>query len=88
MAEFGKEITTNDEGQVEIVDGSESVPGEAGALAPGGAHGHYHNPLEEFSGETAGAAEGEIGGPYGGGYANESADVSVGDGRGMTMEEM
>jgi hypothetical protein len=79
MAEFGQEVPTNDEDQVAIVGGLESVPGEAGALAPGGAHAHYHNPPGEFSGETARAAEEAIGGPFDDSYANKSADVSVGD---------
>ena len=57
MAKFGKEVSTNDENQVATVDGLGSVPGEAGGLAPDGAHVHYHNPLGGISGETAGEAE-------------------------------
>ena len=85
MAEFGKEIPTNDGDQVAIVGGLESVSGEAGALAPGGVHGHYHNSPEELSGATAGAAEEVIGGLYDDGYANKRADE---EGHGMTMGEM
>ena len=69
MAEFDKEVPTNDDDQVAIVGGPESASGGAGASVPGGALGHYQNPHGEFSGETAGAAEEEIGGPYGDGYA-------------------
>ena len=65
MEGFDKEVPTNDDGdQVAIMDGLESVTGGAGALAPGGAHGHHRNSLGGFSG-AAGAAEEEIGGPYG-----------------------
>ena len=63
MAEFDKEVPTNDDDQVAIVGGPESASGGAGALAPGGTPGHYHKPHGEFSGETAGAAEEETGGP-------------------------
>ena len=74
MAEFGKEKPTNDGDQVAIVGGLESVSGEAGALAHGGVHGHYHNSLEELSGATAGAAEEVIGGLCDDGYASKSID--------------
>ena len=84
MAEFDKEVPTNDEDQVAIVGGPESAPGGAGDLAPGGALGHYHTSLGEYS--AAGAAEEEIGGPFGDGYANKSVDGGVGEG--MTMEVM
>ena len=53
MAEFGQEVLTNDEDQVAIQGELGFVPGEAGALAPGGAHGHYHNPLEECDVESS-----------------------------------
>ena len=86
MEGLDKEVPTNDgDDQVAIMDGLESVTGGAGALAPGGALGHYHNPHGEFSGETAGAAEEVIGGLYDDGYTNKSADESVG---GMTLVEM
>ena len=45
MGEIGKEVLTNGEGQVATAGGLGSVPGEAGALAPGSARAHYHNPL-------------------------------------------
>ena len=88
MAEFGQEVLTNDEDQLAIRDGPGFVPDEAGVLAPGSAHAHYHNPPGGFSGKTAGAAEEAIGGAFDGGNANKSDDVGVGEGRGMTMEEI
>jgi len=88
MAAIGKGALTNEEDHVAIAGGLGSVPGEAGALAPGSARAHYHNPLGGFSGGTAEAAEEEIGGPFDDGDANKSADVGVGGGRGMAMEEM
>ena len=85
MEGFDKEVPTNDDDdQVATMDGLKSVTSGAGALAPGGVHGHHRNSLEGFSG-AAGAAEEEIGGPYGDGYANKSADESVG---GMALVEM
>ena len=86
MAEFGKEIPTNDEDQVAIVNGPGSVPGEAGALAPSSTRAHYPNPLGGFSGETAGAEE--VGGPFDDGDASKSFDVGVGGGCGMAMEKI
>ena len=88
MAEFDKEVPTNDDDQVAIVGGLESVTGGAGALVSGGALGHYHNPHGEFSGETAGAAEEVIGGLHDDGYANKSVDGSVGEDRGMAIVDM
>ena len=44
MAEFDKEVPTNDDDQVAIVGGPESASGGAGAPVPGGALGHYQNP--------------------------------------------
>ena len=51
MEGFDKEVPTNDDDdQVAIMDGLESVTGGAGALAPGGVHGHHRNSLEGLSG--------------------------------------
>ena len=73
MEGFDKEVPTNDDDdQVAIMDGPESVTGGAGALAPGGVHGQHRNPPEGFRG-AAGAAEEEIGGLYDDGYANNTA---------------
>ena len=91
MEGFDKEVPINDDDdQVAIMDGLGSVTGGAGALAPGGVHGHHRNSLEGLSGAAgaAGAAEEEIGGLYDDGYANKSADESVGEGRRVTMEEI
>jgi hypothetical protein len=77
MEGLEKEVPTNDDDdQVAIMDGPESVTGGAGAPVPGGAPGHYHNPEEE-----------EIGLVLGDGYANQSVDESDGEDR-VTIRDM